>query len=127
MDNTTTCTQIKSKTNELFYNAIHSTNLDAFEAVKHCIIPQKQELREEEPSVDIFKDIHEKNRALDTIRADLALVSNEQETLVRGPHKTASKEETVTLDELPLIVKQAAEAAMLQQYAPKRTVRRNVK
>ena len=130
MDKSTTSSRVsKCTTDALFFNACNQgINLDAFEEVKQFEVPQKQELREEEPPIDIFQSINEKNKLLDTIRAEQALISNEHEVLVKGPHKLAAEEESVTLEELPALVKQAAEAALLYQINKQQmSLKRNTK
>lgn len=102
----------KKKAKQLFFNGI-GTN--SFDDVVHSTVPQKQELREESEPIDIYEQINKKNELLDQIRRERAMVSTEFEKLIKEPGKLPDHSETVSLEDLPLVVKQAAEAALLQK------------
>jgi hypothetical protein len=66
--------------------------------------------------INPFSEIEERNKELDRIRQEMALRSDDTQILVKEPPKQADKQETVSLDQLPFVVKQAAEAAILKNF-----------
>lgn len=106
------------KAKHLFENAAtDDTTNRLFELVKALPIEQVQELRPEPAKLNPFEAIDERNHAMDQARYDASLVSDPTQTLVKGPSAApiAAKSETVTLEELPAIVRQAAEAALIKK------------
>lgn len=95
------------------------TNADTIETraiyknLEVATIGAPQELREEPKRVNPFEHIDAGNKILQEARIQAASVSDPNQTLVSGPIESTS--ETVRLDELPAIVRQAAEASLLKK------------
>jgi hypothetical protein len=107
----------EKQSRELFFNAENDPDVQAmFTMVSKQVLPaQKPEVREEAKRIDPFEHIHARNAELDAVRAHVALQSDSRQVLVKHPHALPVKQETVSLDELPSIVRQSAEAVLLQR------------
>jgi hypothetical protein len=68
---------------------------------------KKQEIRQEEKRVNPFALIEDRNAEMDRVRREAALISDANQTLIKGPLNV--KEDVVSLDNLPAIVRQMAE------------------
>jgi len=71
-----------------------------------------EELRPEPKRVNPFQHIEDGNKALQEARIQAALHSDATQTLVHGPIETTT--ETVSMEDLPAIVRQAAEASIMK-------------
>jgi len=80
----------------------------------------KEEVRPEEKPIDPFAAIDERNAELDRIRHEQALLSDPTQTLVKEPVKNKTSSETVKLEDLPVVVKQAAEASIYKLLKKRR-------
>lgn len=100
----------KRKTKQLFFNAENETHF--FNS--NAYVNQVQEVRPEEPRVNPFASIDERNALLDKAHMEAAMISDATQTLIKEPYASIQVAETVTLEELPHVVRQAAEAAMLR-------------
>jgi hypothetical protein len=108
-------------TKKLFFNAEDDpTTQSIFQGLQEARVVAKQEVRPVEKPVNPFAAIEERNAELDRIRHEMALRSDETQVLVKEPPKQADTSKLVTLEELPLAVKQAAEAAMLKNFRKSR-------
>jgi hypothetical protein len=104
------------RTRALFYNAENDKTIAAtYENARSTNVAAPVEVRPEEAPKDPFEEINRKNAELDAIRHEAAMVSDSRQTLVRDPMVQASKTETVSLDKLPAIIRQAADAAMIRK------------
>jgi len=104
------------KTRALFYNAENDKTISAtYENARSTRVAGPVEVRKEAPQIDPYEEINKRNAELDAIRHEAAMVSDSQQTLVRDPMVQASKTETVSLDKLPAIIRQAADAALLKK------------
>lgn len=101
-------------TRRLFFNAEDSATDAVFaQAARHDVaVFQRPEVLPEAPRVDPFASIHERNSVMDAVRTEAAKVSDNTQVLIKGPSAVATATETVALEELPLLVKQAAEQAV---------------
>lgn len=72
----------EKSTKKLFQNA-EPDDENLFQNVG--FVPQYREVRKEEPAVNPYAALEEGNRIRDEIRTAAALVSNENETLVKPP------------------------------------------
>jgi len=75
------------------------------------------EVRPEAPRINPFEAIEERNRAMDLARLEAARISDPTQVLVKEP-VAIGQTQTVSIDELPAIVRQATEAALLKRYKP---------
>jgi hypothetical protein len=108
-------------TKRLFFNAEEDSVTQAiFQGLQDAKVAKKQEVRPVDAPINPFAEIEERNKELDRIRQEMALRSDDTQILVKEPPKQADKQETVSLDQLPLIVKQAAEAAILKNFKKRR-------
>jgi hypothetical protein len=107
----------KTKTKQLFFNA--ETDARFFDSTAY--VKQVQEVRPEEPRVNPFAAIDERNAMLDQAHREAAMVSDSTQTLIKEPYATIVAAETVTLEELPHVVRQAAEAALLNRMKHMKT------
>lgn len=106
------------KAKALFENAASDETVNRmFEAVKAVNVSGPEEVRPEAPRVNPFESIDERNQAMDKARYEAAMVSDPTMKLVKGPSALPSGQSTevVGLDELPAIVRQAAEAAVMRK------------
>lgn len=99
----------KNATKKLFFNADDSI------LFSDSAPQQIQEIRPEAPRIDPYDAIKERNEALDKARFEAAKISDPTQVLIKEPY-AISKTETVTLAELPAVVRQAAEAAIIKRY-----------
>jgi hypothetical protein len=76
------------------------------------LLAKKEEVRKEEKRVNPFALIEDRNAEMDRVRREAALISDKNQVLVKGPQIV--KEETVSLENLPTIVRQLAEKAKLK-------------
>jgi hypothetical protein len=107
----------KKKTKALFYNAQDDPEvLKTFGGLQNRVVVAKKEVREEAPKVNPFQHLEDRNAELAKIRNEAALRSDATQTLVKGP-KPLIEKETVSLEDLPHIVRQAAESALLRAPA----------
>lgn len=97
--------------NDLFNNGKNSETAKLFAGLQNTVVPQREELKAEAPKVNPFAALDAKNAELDKARLEAAMLSSENQVLVRGPNAVPSSKEFVGLDELPAAVRQAAEAA----------------
>ena len=86
------------------YEGARTTKVDGPNEVRPAVAP-----------IDPFEAINKRNAELDAIRHEAALASDSQQTLVRDPMVQPSKTETVSIDKLPAIIRQAADAALLRR------------
>jgi hypothetical protein len=106
------------KSKAVFENAASDETVNRlFEAVKGVTVTAPQEVRAEAPRVNPFEAIEERNRAMDQARYEAAMVSDPTMKLVKAPGALPSGQssEVVGLDELPAIVRQAAESAVMRK------------
>jgi hypothetical protein len=104
-------------TKRLFFNAEEDSVTQAiFQGLQDAKVTKKQEVRPVEAPINPFAELEERNKELDRIRQEMALRSDDTQILVKEPPKQADKQETVSLDQLPFVVKQAAEAAILKNF-----------
>lgn len=99
-----------------FSNADTSETRAIFRGIDASNIEAPLELREEPKRVNPFEHIDAGNKALQEARMQAASISDPTQTLVRGPVETTS--ESVTLEDLPAIVRHAAEAAIMKKLGP---------
>ena len=109
-----------TKTKKLFFNAENSHYGGAFDSKAY--VSPKPEVRPEPERINPYAAIEERNALLDKAHMEAALVSDANQTLIKQPYASVVHAETVTLEDLPAMVRQAAEAAMLKKM--KRPVRR---
>lgn len=98
----------KQKAKHLFYNAAEDTP----DFQMPILSKPKPEVRTEEARVNPFALIEDRNAEMDRARREAALISDANQVLVKGP--VITKEETVTMDALPAIVRQLAQQAKLK-------------
>jgi hypothetical protein len=98
----------KTKTKQLFFNAEHNEP----EFHLPALMAKKEEVRKEEKRINPFALIEDRNAEMDRVRREAALISDANQVLVKGPQ--VFKEETVSLENLPAIVRQMAEKAKLK-------------
>jgi hypothetical protein len=98
----------KTKTKQLFFNA------DNVEPEFHLpsLVAKREEVRKEEKRINPFALIEDRNAEMDRVRREAALISDANQILVKGPQ--IIKEETVSLENLPAIVRQMAVQAKLK-------------
>lgn len=106
-----------TKSKKLFFNADQSVPFDT-----NAYISPKQEVRPEPERINPYAAIEERNALLDKAHMEAALLSDSTQTLIKEPYASVVHAETVTLEDLPAMVRQAAEAAMLKKL--KRTTMR---
>jgi hypothetical protein len=95
-----------------FFNADTPETSAIFSGLHSKTIEQKQETREEEKPINPFAHIDEGNKLLEHARLEAAKLSDATQIFVNGPVTRPQESETVSLDDLPAIVRQAAEAAV---------------
>ena len=96
----------------LFFNADNKETDALFAHARQQEVREPEAIVPEEAPIDPFAAINERNAMMNAARAEAAKVSDPSQTLITGPNKPADRSETVTLEQLPLIVKQAAESAL---------------
>ena len=106
----------KKSTRKLFYNAEKDQETIAvFRGLENTKpVEKKVEIREEQPQIDPYESIKLRNMELDKARFDAALKSDSAQTLLKAPTRVDNKE-TVTLEQLPAIVRQATRAALIRR------------
>lgn len=111
-----------AKTKRLFFNAEGDPDTKrVFASAAGLSAPKRQELAPEQPAVNPYQDIEERNARMDAARLEAAKVSDQRQQLVREPSRAvATKVETVKMEELPAMVRQAAEAALLKKLHRRR-------
>jgi hypothetical protein len=102
----------KTTAKRLFFNADTKETDALFAHAQRQEVHEPEAIVPEEKPVDPFAAVNERNAIMNAARAEAAKVSDPTQTLVEGPHRPANSSETVTLDQLPLIVRQAAENAI---------------
>ena len=106
----------KRRTRALFFNAEDDKTISAtYESARTTTLETPAEVRREEARIDPYEAINLRNAELDSIRHQAAMASDNQQTLVRQPMVQPSKTEIVSLEKLPAIIRQAAEAALLKK------------
>ena len=119
MDFTNTKLSTASK-KRLFFNAEDSDNV--FKDALRAPIEMRKEVNEEPEPINPYASIDQKNEEYEKVLYELAFKSDATQTLVRDPSKPADKKsETMRLEDLPAIVRQAAEAALLQKLRSVKT------
>jgi len=110
------------KTKQLFFNAeTDPDTLNAFKGLDKNVHVAPREVRAQEPKVNPFQSIDDRNEELRKVTLDLASRSDSVQQLVRGPSIHApSASETVELKDLPHMVQQAAENALRARTQKKR-------
>ena len=96
----------------LFFNADTKETDALFAHARRQEVHEPEVIVPEERPIDPFAAVNERNAMMNAARAEAAKVSDASQVLITGPNKPANSSETVTLDQLPLIVKQAAENAL---------------
>jgi len=102
------------KTKALFYNADTAETAALFAGLDQLKLEPIVEVRKEEPAINPYAHIDERNRELSEARLLAAEISDPNQVLLKGPTKMG-RTETVSLDDLTPLVKQAAEAALLRR------------
>jgi len=103
-------------TKRLFFNAEQDQITKAiFQDAAHLKVARPAEVRMEEKPVNPFEDIDRRNAELEEARQEALRVPDPTRILIKEPSKAPSKIETVSLEELPLVVRQAAEASLLRK------------
>lgn len=92
-----------AKAQHLFYNG----ETDAADFIRPLQHLAKQEVRQEEKRINPFAHIEDRNAEMDRVRREAALISDANQKLFKGPKIV--KEEMVSLESLPTIVRQLAE------------------
>jgi hypothetical protein len=103
-----------TKTKKLFFNASDNSQYGAAFDSKAYVSP-KAEVRPEPERINPYAAIEERNALLDKAHMEAALISDSTQTLIKQPYASVVHAETVTLEDLPALVRQAAEAAMLKK------------
>lgn len=98
-----------------FFNADSIETSAIFSGLSSKVLTEKPEVRPEETTINIYKHIDDGNKRLEQARIEAAKISDATQTLVNGPVTMATESETVSLDDLPAIVRQAAEASLLKR------------
>jgi hypothetical protein len=122
MDHDMYASKLSEKTvKKLFFNAEkdEGTNF-VFAPIANAKVMAPDEVRKESVPINPFAAIEERNAELDQIRFDAAMRSDPTQTLIKEPAKVADKTEHVTMEQLPVVVRQAAEASILKNYRGKR-------
>ncbi len=104
--------QLEINMKRQFSNADSTETSAIFRGIQH--IAEVKEVREEPKRVNPFEHIDAGNKILQEARMQAAVVSDPTQTLVRGPVEVSS--ETVSLEELPALVRQAAEASIIRNF-----------
>jgi len=112
-DDFTSTKMSKASKKRLFFNAEDSDMV--FKGALSAPIEMRKEVNEEPEPINPYASIDKKNEEYEKVLYELAFKSDATQTLVRDPSKPADKSETVRLEDLPAIVRQAAEAALLQK------------
>ena len=100
-------------TKKLFFNAESSQYGAAFDSKAY--VSPKAEVRPEPERINPYAAIEERNALCDKAHMEAALISDSTQTLIKQPYASVVHAETVTLEDLPALVRQAAEAAMLKK------------
>lgn len=101
------------KTKQLFFNGQDATTEKLFRSVSALPVVQPQEVRQEAAPVNPYAELEARNAEMDRIRLEAAMQSDGTQTLLKPPTKvSATTTETVSLEELPALVRQAAEASL---------------
>jgi len=102
-------------TKRLFFNAEKDQITKAiFQDAGHLKVARPPEVRIEEKPIDPFEDINRRNSELEQARQEALRVPDPTRILIKEPSKAPTKTETVTLEQLPLVIRQAAEASVLK-------------
>jgi hypothetical protein len=91
-----------------FFNAEEDSK-DIFKGIPELVVPKKDEVRQPSEPINIYKHLDDTNAEIEKIRKEAALKSDEFQTLIREPSKQATKTETISIEQLPTIVRQIAE------------------
>lgn len=102
-----------------FFNADTPETNAIFSGLSNKVLESKKEVRDEAPKIDPFAHIDEKNKLLEQARLDAAKLSDATQVFVNGPTTRPTESETISYDELPAIVRQAAEANILKKLSKK--------
>ena len=103
-------------TKKLFFNAEHDEDTKRVFAQAVVSVEKPKELAPEPKPVNPYQALDDRNRAMDQARIEAAKVSDPTMVLIKEPGiQPAAKVESVTLEQLPAVVRQAAEAAVLKR------------
>lgn len=122
MDSDVFSTKLSERTTKkLFFNAEKDTiTQKIFQTVQNIKVERQQEVRPEEKPIDPFEAINKRNAELDQIRFEASKVPDPMQIMIKEPSKPATSVETVKLEDLPIIVRQAAEASILAKLSKRR-------
>lgn len=109
-----------SKSKKFFFNAEHDEDTKRIFSQAVTEVPRPKEVQVEAPPINPFEALETRNRQMDQARLEAAKKSDPSQVLVREPTSGPTKIESVQLDELPAIVRQAAEAALLKKLNARR-------
>lgn len=123
-DELTATTISPAATKRLFFNAENDASVErAFKGMQKAIVAApKPEVRPEEKPIDPFAHLEEGRKEREQARFEAAVSSDPSQQLVHGPSVTETTVER--LEDLPALVRQAAQAAALKGLKARGLVKR---
>lgn len=109
---------------KLFFNADKDEDTERIFAQAVTEIVRTKETLPEPKPINPYEAVEARNAEMDRARLEAAQVSDPSQVLLKGPTSGPQKVETVSMDSLPAIVRQAAEAALLKKMNGRRAVPR---